>query len=156
MYRYCSNNYMKSSRLVEICDWCQSEQKSPSCSTTSSSKAISRDVGSIIITSKPSEYSGDSTTSPTKVHGGSDQMRKNIISGAPSPRTAARRYKLLKDVKCWNKWYGLCVVEEGLVITQSHTDTHTYIYIFMRETIYCLSSILVCYAQGPIKEFLYG
>ncbi|KAL1809254.1 hypothetical protein DCAR_0728791 [Daucus carota subsp. sativus] len=97
-HSYCSNNYMKSSKPIEICDWCQSEQKSSPCSTASS-KASSRNVGSIIITSKPSEYSGDS--SPTKGHGGSssEQMRKNLsISGAPSPRTAARRYKLLKDV----------------------------------------------------------
>ncbi|WOH09335.1 hypothetical protein DCAR_0728792 [Daucus carota subsp. sativus] len=97
-HSYCSNNYVKSSEPTEICDWCLSEQKSSPCSAASS-KASSRDVGSMIITSKPSEYSGDS--SPTKGHSGSSHMRKNIIvSGVPSPRTVARRYKLLKDVKC--------------------------------------------------------
>ncbi|KAK1364559.1 Late cornified envelope protein 1E [Heracleum sosnowskyi] len=97
-HSYCSNNYMKSSKPTEICDWCQSELKSSPSSSTSS-KASARNVGSIIITSKPSEYSGES--SPSKSHGSNEHMRKNlIISGVPSPRTAARRYKLLKDVKC--------------------------------------------------------
>lgn len=98
-YRYCSN-YIESSKVIEICDWCRSEQKSSPRSSTSSKASTARNVGNIIITSKPSEYSGDST-SPTKGHSASNQTRKNlIINGVPSPRTAARRYKLLKDVKC--------------------------------------------------------
>ncbi|KAL8119237.1 uncharacterized protein LOC141660183 [Apium graveolens] len=97
-HSYCSNNYIKSSKLIEICDWCRSEQKSSPCSSTSS-KASARNVGNIVITSKTSEYSGD-ISSPGKSHGGSEHMKKNLMSGVPSPRTAARRYKLLKDVKC--------------------------------------------------------
>lgn len=122
MNRYCSNNYVKSSKPIEICDWCRSEQKSSPCSSTSS-KASSRNVGSIIITPKPSEYSGDS--SPTKIRGGSDQVRKNLISGVPSPRTAARRYKLLKDVKCWIKVRSISCVCDG---SRRKAYIATYIY----------------------------
>lgn len=126
---------------MEICDWCRSEQKSSPCSSTSS-KASARNVGSITITSKPSEHSGDS--SPSKSHGGSDHVRKNIImSGVPSPRTAARRYKLLKDVKCWITV--TCVCGGGWRLSYIYIAINTHIYLSS------LSSLSACYSEEPMK-----
>ncbi|KAM7472071.1 hypothetical protein LguiA_010254 [Lonicera macranthoides] len=91
---YCSNYYTESSEPIELCDWCQSEGKI-SRHGGSSSKKSSNDTGS------RSEYSGDKMIKQNdhREDQGGDKG-KNPATGAPSPRTATRRYKLLKDVMC--------------------------------------------------------
>lgn len=95
-HSYCSNYYSESSEPIEVCDWCQSEQRS-SRHGGSSKKAVARN--GLIISAKRSECSGERIKQREE---GSDQKGKNPSprSGAPSPRTATRRYKLLKDVMC--------------------------------------------------------
>lgn len=98
IYRYCSNYYRESSEPIELCDWCQSEGKI-SRHGGSSSKKSSNDTGS------RSEYSGEKMIKQNdhREDQGGDKG-KNPATGAPSPRTATRRYKLLKDVMCWMQW----------------------------------------------------
>ncbi|KAL3603976.1 hypothetical protein D5086_004835 [Populus alba] len=98
---YCSNYYSEFSEPIELCDWCQSEERNARHGNSSKKSGAGHDGG--IVVTKRSEYTGDhkikqhdreenSTTS-------SDQKGKNP-SGIPSPRPSTRRYKLLKDVMC--------------------------------------------------------
>ncbi|KAL3743755.1 hypothetical protein ACJRO7_018941 [Eucalyptus globulus] len=101
---YCSNYCSESSEPVEQCDWCQSELKSSSRRRGSSSRksAAGNDSG---ITK--SEYSGGEKIKQQQQQQQRDDAPAPAEKGAarnpggvPSPRTATRRYKLLKDVMC--------------------------------------------------------
>ncbi|CAK7347834.1 unnamed protein product [Dovyalis caffra] len=95
---YCSNYYSEFSEPIELCNWCQSEERDARDGNSSKKSGAGQDSG--ILVSKRSEYSGDQKikqhdreeTSTTS----SDQKGKNP-SGIPSPRPTTRRYKLLKD-----------------------------------------------------------
>lgn len=80
-----------------MCDWCQSKGKS---STSSSRKAVGVCDNLGIV--NRSEYSGDNKIKQNDHKGEesatTDQRAKINSNGTPSPRTATRRYKLLKDV----------------------------------------------------------
>ncbi|KAK4379442.1 hypothetical protein RND71_001304 [Anisodus tanguticus] len=100
--KYCSNYYSEMSVGIEVCDWCQSEERSSSSRRGSSSKKSSTEG---IIMSSRSEYpGGDHKIKQHHDHRDEgthhDQKPKNNHGGAPSPRTSTRRYKLLKDVMC--------------------------------------------------------
>ncbi|KAI6702724.1 hypothetical protein NL676_011860 [Syzygium grande] len=97
-HSYCSNYCSESSEPVEQCDWCQSELRSSSRHRGSSSRKVAAGNDSGVT---KSEYSGgekikqqhrDDAPAPAPIEKGTAR------GGAPSPRTAMRRYKLLKDV----------------------------------------------------------
>ncbi|MCL7023233.1 hypothetical protein MKW94_018912 [Papaver nudicaule] len=111
-HSYCSNYYDDSTSAANVsCDWCLHEERSSTTAATSTSgkKQISSAKRSSPSSGKDRrEYNSsgekikqndnrdqrhhkESTTS-------TDQKGKN--GGIPSPRTAARRYKFLKDVIC--------------------------------------------------------
>ncbi|XP_019161027.1 PREDICTED: uncharacterized protein LOC109157631 [Ipomoea nil] len=102
-HSYCSNYYYYSEQSdpVQVCDWCQSEQRSwkhggggggPSRRLTGRS-----DSGT-----NRSQYSGDKIKQHDREEGMEKSPGKNPAGGAASslPRTPTRRYKLLKDVMC--------------------------------------------------------
>ncbi|CAN4111813.1 unnamed protein product [Withania somnifera] len=104
-HSYCSSYYSEMSEVIEVCDWCQSEERSSSSRSGNSSRKSSPVEG---IMMSRSEYPGGEKIKPqhhddhhhreeSTVH---DQKPKNNHGGAPSPRTSTRRYKLLKDVMC--------------------------------------------------------
>ncbi|GAV85889.1 hypothetical protein CFOL_v3_29323 [Cephalotus follicularis] len=94
-HSYCSNYYSEFAEPIELCDWCQSEERTSSRHGSSSKKsAVGNDVGA----TNRSEYSGDKIKQHDREEG-TDQKGKNP-SGVPSPRPTTRRYKLLKDVMC--------------------------------------------------------
>ncbi|XAR54163.1 hypothetical protein NMG60_11029184 [Bertholletia excelsa] len=90
-HSYCSNYYSESSEAIEQCDWCRSEGRSSRQGSSLKKPATSNKGGA----TNRSQYSGDKI----KQHEGADGKEKGrSASGVPSPRTATRRYKLLKDV----------------------------------------------------------
>ncbi|XP_076954487.1 uncharacterized protein LOC143628942 [Bidens hawaiensis] len=97
-HSYCStsNYYSKSSEPPELCEWCQSEvirtAKPSGYSKKSSSKTDTR-------ASNWSAYSGSKIKQQNREEG-SERGKSWSSTGAPSPRTSTRRYKLLKDVMC--------------------------------------------------------
>ncbi|XP_043697813.1 uncharacterized protein LOC122648660 [Telopea speciosissima] len=116
-HSYCSNYYNESSEKIEMCDWCQSEERSGKHGggMSSSRRSVAGQDGTGVSIhmnmnmNRSSEYSGggrikqqqnereDTTTTTT------DKAGKSTSSGtttAPSPRHSGRRYKLLKDVMC--------------------------------------------------------
>ncbi|THF94539.1 uncharacterized protein LOC114320536 [Camellia sinensis] len=109
-HSYCSNYYSESSEPIEHCDWCQSEERSSRSHGSSSKKcAAGNDSGSGGGATNRSEYSGDkikqhdrdeSATTTTAATATATAEKGKNPSGAPSPRTTTRRYKLLKDVMC--------------------------------------------------------
>ncbi|KAL2536560.1 hypothetical protein Fot_17951 [Forsythia ovata] len=91
---YCSNYYSELSEPIQVCDWCQSEEKnSKHVGSSSSRKSMQVNNND----SRTTAHSGNKV----KQHGeeGSEKAGKNP-SGTPSPRPTTRRYKLLKDVMC--------------------------------------------------------
>ncbi|XP_010258893.1 PREDICTED: uncharacterized protein LOC104598497 [Nelumbo nucifera] len=91
-HSYCSNYYNEFSEANELCDWCQSEEKSARHGG-SSKKLVGNDAG----TTSRSHYSGDKIKQLER----EDSSDKGKSPGsAPSPRHTTRRYKLLKDVMC--------------------------------------------------------
>ncbi|GJW07203.1 hypothetical protein Tco_1569626 [Tanacetum coccineum] len=88
---YCSNYYNESSGPPELCDWCQTDDIRSSKHGNSSSKKPAR-------LSSRSEYSSDKMIKKHDREEGSEKGKSP--TGAPSPRTSGRRYKLLKDVMC--------------------------------------------------------
>ncbi|KAF8032360.1 hypothetical protein BT93_D1319 [Corymbia citriodora subsp. variegata] len=102
-HSYCSNYSSESSEPIEQCDWCQSELRSSSRHRGSSSQKLAAGNDSSVT---KSEYSGggkikqqqqrDDAPGPAPAEKGAARNP----GGAPSPRTATRRYKLLKDVMC--------------------------------------------------------
>ncbi|PHT60693.1 hypothetical protein CQW23_03056 [Capsicum baccatum] len=106
-HSYCSNYYSEMSEVIEVCDWCQSEERSIN-STRRGSSSRKSPVEGIIMSSSRSEYPGGDHKIKHQNHDhhredqstAHDQKPKNNHGGAPSPRTPTRRYKLLKDVMC--------------------------------------------------------
>ncbi|OIW20737.1 hypothetical protein TanjilG_21800 [Lupinus angustifolius] len=92
-HSYCSNYYGELPE-IELCDWCQSEEKRSSRYICSNSKkpVTGNDAG----TTNRSEYSGEKIKQHDREESGSEKGK----SPTPSPRTTTRRYKLLKDVMC--------------------------------------------------------
>ncbi|KAF5761002.1 hypothetical protein HanXRQr2_Chr16g0759951 [Helianthus annuus] len=88
-HSYCSNYYNESGDPPEVCDWCQADDIKSSKHGGSSKKRAGVD--------RRSEYSGDKIKLHDREEG--SEKRKSP-TGAPSPRTSTRRYKLLKDVMC--------------------------------------------------------
>ncbi|KAJ4727208.1 Zinc ion-binding protein [Melia azedarach] len=78
---------------IEMCDWCQSEERSSRHGNSSKKSFPVYETG---ITNR-SEYSGDKIKQQDREE--TTEKGKNP-SGAPSPRPTTRRYKLLKDVMC--------------------------------------------------------
>lgn len=96
LYRYCSNYYSEFAEPIEMCDWCQSEERSSRHG--SSSKKSSSGYGTGI--TNRSEYSGDKIKQQDREDSSGSAEKGKNPSGAPSPRPTTRRYKLLKDVMC--------------------------------------------------------
>ncbi|OMO69526.1 hypothetical protein CCACVL1_19448 [Corchorus capsularis] len=95
-HSYCSNYYSEFAEPIQVCDWCQSEERNSrhgSSSKKSSSSSLANATG---ITNR-SEYSGDKIKQHDRDEG---TVEKAKSSGTPSPRPTTRRYKLLKDVMC--------------------------------------------------------
>ncbi|KAK3027706.1 hypothetical protein RJ639_042213, partial [Escallonia herrerae] len=94
LHMYCSNYYSDSSVTIELCDWCQCEERSSAKQVGSSKKS---DTG--VITTNRSEYTGDKIKQHDREES-TEKGKQPSTTGAPSPRTTTRRYKLLKDVMC--------------------------------------------------------
>ncbi|MED6165592.1 hypothetical protein PIB30_101057 [Stylosanthes scabra] len=96
-HSYCSNYYGELPE-IELCDWCQSEEKTTTrhiLGSSASKKSVSATGNDAGITNR-SEYSGEKIKQHDREDGGSDKGK----SPTPSPRPTTRRYKLLKDVMC--------------------------------------------------------
>ncbi|KAK7350385.1 hypothetical protein VNO77_08949 [Canavalia gladiata] len=92
-HSYCSNYYGELPE-IERCDWCQSEGKISrynSFGSNSKKPVAGNDAG----TTSRSEYSGERIKQHDHHEENSSEKGK---SPTPSPRTATRRYKLLKDI----------------------------------------------------------
>ncbi|MED6130917.1 hypothetical protein PIB30_005206 [Stylosanthes scabra] len=91
-HSYCSNFYGELPE-IQLCDWCQSAADKTIASN--SKKSLSLSAGTA---TNRSEYSGDKI----KQHDREVEIiaSEKGKSPTPSPRTATRRYKLLKDVMC--------------------------------------------------------
>ncbi|KAJ0483504.1 putative chromatin regulator PHD family [Helianthus annuus] len=106
-HSYCSNDYSESSEPTEVCEWCRTAEtetktktKTKTKTETSKQRGSSKKPTSKLDTgvSNGSEYSGDKIKQHDRDESNSDKGKSP--TGAPSPRTATRRYKLLKDVMC--------------------------------------------------------
>ncbi|XP_050282258.1 uncharacterized protein LOC126723066 isoform X1 [Quercus robur] len=112
-HSYCSNYYSEFAEPIELCDWCQSEEKTTKQGSSSKKSAASIDTG---ITSR-SEYSGD------KIKQQHDREAENSEKGkspTPSPRTATRRFiegPLIARPSIIVKWMG----KQGKKRTHSET-----------------------------------
>ncbi|XP_028804708.1 uncharacterized protein LOC114759658 [Neltuma alba] len=106
-HSYCSNYYGELAE-IELCDWCQTEEKnvarhSGSYHHSRSSVVAGNDMGS---SSRRSEYSSEKVKQhpdrddQSSGGGSGSDKGKTATSGVPSPRPGTRRYKLLKDVMC--------------------------------------------------------
>ncbi|CAH2039393.1 unnamed protein product [Thlaspi arvense] len=98
-----SNYYSEFAEPTEICDWCQSDDRKLSSidkpGSSSSSKKASSSVHHESEFTNRSEYSSNGGIKHNNNR--HDQVTKTVAGGGvPSPRTATRRYKLLKDVMC--------------------------------------------------------
>ncbi|XP_065859254.1 uncharacterized protein [Euphorbia lathyris] len=98
-HSYCSSFYSEFSEPIETCDWCQSEEKNVRHGNSSKKSAVRNNIGGI---TNRSEYSGDKLIKQHDREDGAAAATEKgkSPSGIPSPRTATRRYKLLKDVMC--------------------------------------------------------
>ncbi|GAB2271023.1 hypothetical protein Dimus_005875 [Dionaea muscipula] len=113
-HSYCSNYYGESSddRFIEVCDWCQSEERRRNTLKHGGSSKKTAMAAAVQGISDPrSEYSGvriklqnhDKEESGGSRSSSGEKGRNSGGSGGagvPSPRTGTRRYKLLKDVMC--------------------------------------------------------
>ncbi|KAI3449079.1 hypothetical protein Pfo_005744 [Paulownia fortunei] len=93
-HSYCSNYYREHAEPIEVCDWCQCEERNSSSRQIGSSSS-SRNNKSAHANDIRSAYSGDKM----KQHDGGTTAEK-ATGKTPSPRPTTRRYKLLKDVMC--------------------------------------------------------
>ncbi|XP_027337681.1 uncharacterized protein LOC113851414 isoform X2 [Abrus precatorius] len=94
-HRFQHSNYYGELAEIELCDWCQSEGKNSRYSiigSNSKKPVVGNDAG----TTQRSEYSGERIKHHDRDENGSEKGKSPV----PSPRTATRRYKLLKDVMC--------------------------------------------------------
>ncbi|KAK9015910.1 hypothetical protein V6N11_006999 [Hibiscus sabdariffa] len=85
-HSYCSNYYSEFADPIELCDWCQSEERN-SRHGTSSKKSSGGNATGIIV--KRSEYSGDKIKRQDQDESSGDHKGKS--SGTPSPRPTTRR-----------------------------------------------------------------
>ncbi|VVA89572.1 unnamed protein product [Arabis nemorensis] len=99
-----SNYYSESAEPTETCDWCRSDDLKLTRhggSSSSSKKPSNSSVGYENGFTNRSEYSSGGGIKHNNNR--QDQVAKSVAGaggGVPSPRTATRRYKLLKDVMC--------------------------------------------------------
>ncbi|KAH0918987.1 hypothetical protein BRARA_G01890 [Brassica rapa] len=97
-HSYCSSYYKEQADPIKICDWCQWEARSPTGAKhgvkSRSSKRSYRSEYSSAHQIKQQEINQITTSS--SIPPATDKGK----TGAPSPRSATRRYKLLKDVMC--------------------------------------------------------
>ncbi|EPS74462.1 hypothetical protein M569_00298 [Genlisea aurea] len=98
-HSYCSNNYSEASEPIQVCSWCQREEKNPSTTPRifSPSSGKSSDLRSA--------YCGDnikqsSFPNPNRDDTSGSGSAEKITGKTHSPRPTTRRYKLLKDVMC--------------------------------------------------------
>ncbi|KAL2511488.1 hypothetical protein Adt_17088 [Abeliophyllum distichum] len=91
---YCSNYYSELSEPIQVCDWCQSDEKNSKHVGSSSRKSMQVNNND----SRTTASSGNKVKQHDREEG-SEKAGKNP-SGTPSPRPTTRRYKLLKDVMC--------------------------------------------------------
>ncbi|KAJ0797767.1 putative chromatin regulator PHD family [Helianthus annuus] len=97
-HSYCSNYYNESSDPPEFCDWCQTEVTRTGKPGGSSKKTSSKTETGV---SNRSEYSGPKIKQQDREEGSEkNKPWSSTGTGAPSPKTSTRRYKLLKDVMC--------------------------------------------------------
>ncbi|XLU62110.1 hypothetical protein S245_021319 [Arachis hypogaea] len=97
-HSYCSNYYGELPE-IQVCDWCQSEEKSSTrhlIGSSTSKKSVTPAGNDPGITTR-SEYSGDKIKHHDREDAAASDKGK---SPTPSPRPTTRRYKLLKDVMC--------------------------------------------------------
>ncbi|RZC82008.1 hypothetical protein C5167_044576 [Papaver somniferum] len=107
-HSYCTNYYDDSSSVANVsCDWCLHEERgsiTTATAATSGKKQISSSGkrSSSSSSGKDHEYnsSGEKIKKNDKESTTSTDQSKGKNSGSPSPRTAGRRYKFLKDVLC--------------------------------------------------------
>ncbi|KAL1548654.1 zinc ion-binding protein [Salvia divinorum] len=86
-HSYCSNYYSEYAEPIEICDWCQCEERNLSSSSSSSRHGNS---------TRNNKHANEARSSDKIKH----QRSEDAARKTPSPRPSARRYKLLKDVMC--------------------------------------------------------
>ncbi|GMI75830.1 hypothetical protein like AT3G60520 [Hibiscus trionum] len=91
-HSYCSNYYSEFAEPVEVCDWCQSEERNPKQGSCSKKSSAGNQAGIM----NRSQYSGDKI----KQESGDHKGKSSRTTPSPSPRPTTRRYKLLKDVMC--------------------------------------------------------
>ncbi|KAJ4950995.1 hypothetical protein NE237_027827 [Protea cynaroides] len=96
-HSYCSNYYSESSGKMELCDWCQSEERSAKHGGASSRRSGRQDGG---VSTNRSEYAVVRIKQNDREEHTDRDKGKSTTSTVPSPRPTARRYKLLKDVMC--------------------------------------------------------
>ncbi|CAN8280247.1 unnamed protein product [Cochlearia groenlandica] len=104
-HSYCSSYYKEEGDPIKICDWCQCEAKNRTgtkhgLNGTGSSKKSYRSGYSSSHQVKQQEINQSNTTSSSSNVNSPTVDNKGKTSTVPSPRTATRRYKLLKDVMC--------------------------------------------------------
>ncbi|CAM8981435.1 unnamed protein product [Rhodiola kirilowii] len=106
-HSYCSNYYnsSQSSTEFDICDWCRYEEANASSSSKhqAATHAVSKKSSSDqphrqLQVNNRSEYSSGDRVKQHDNH--REENSKGKQGGVPSPRTATKRYKLLKDVMC--------------------------------------------------------
>ncbi|KAI3967056.1 hypothetical protein MKW92_032869 [Papaver armeniacum] len=108
-HSYCSNYYDDSASVANVsCDWCLHEERGSMTTTTAAATSGKKQISSSGKRSSSSssgrdhEYnsSGEKIKKNDKESTSTTDQNKGKNSGAPSPRTAGRRYKFLKDVLC--------------------------------------------------------
>ncbi|KAK6162572.1 hypothetical protein DH2020_002415 [Rehmannia glutinosa] len=100
-HSYCSNYYSEYAEPIEVCDWCQCEERNSSSSRhgNSSSPSARNNNKSAHANEDRSAYSGDKIKQQNHREEGGSSAEK-ATGKNPSPRPTTRRYKLLKDVMC--------------------------------------------------------
>ncbi|KAL7158462.1 hypothetical protein ABFS83_02G144900 [Erythranthe nasuta] len=119
-HSYCSNYYSECRGAIEVCDWCQCEERNShrhggggggaanNISSSSASLRSNNNNNNSTIKSPSSSsahanevrsaYSGDKIKQHHREEGGA--ASEKAAGKTPSPRPTTRRYKLLKDVMC--------------------------------------------------------
>ncbi|KAF8092395.1 hypothetical protein N665_0415s0015 [Sinapis alba] len=97
-HSYCSSYYKEQADPIKICDWCQYEARS----RTGAKHGVN---GRSTKRSYRSEYSSANQIKQQEINqittsSSSSPAADKGKTGVPSPRSATRRYKLLKDVMC--------------------------------------------------------
>uniref|UniRef100_A0A7N0UZQ0 PHD-type zinc finger plants domain-containing protein n=1 Tax=Kalanchoe fedtschenkoi TaxID=63787 RepID=A0A7N0UZQ0_KALFE len=107
-HSYCSNYYSSSqgSTQTDVCDWCRYEEMNSTSSSskqqataahTASRRSTDQQHRHQLQVNNRSEYSSGDRVKQQHDH---REENKGKQGGVPSPRTATKRYKLLKDVMC--------------------------------------------------------